>query len=128
MSQSDVPFENRVDEYWDWFSVSIFLLVSVDLLTTLGATAKYGLEAEANPFMVWLIAQGPLILIAINLLAVVGAVYAFSGVIEAVELAPAPYDRYLEVGVELWLGLLLAVGFFIFANNLAVIVWGQSLI
>lgn len=108
--------------------MALFLLVTVDLLVTMGATAKYGVSAEANPLMQWLLVQSPLMLIGVNLVAIVIAVYAFEGVLEAVRLCPAPYDRYLEYGVELWLGLLLAAGFFIFANNFAVIVYGQSLL
>ena len=35
---------------------------------------------------------------------------------------------YLALAVELWLGLLVAAGLLVFANNLAVIVLGWSLL
>lgn len=122
------PGANRDDEYWDWFAVALFLLVTVDLLTTLGAVAAVGIGAEANPLVAWLIGRGTVALMLANLLAVAVAGLTFSRVLTVVGMAPTPYDRYLEVGIEVWLGLLVAVGLALFANNLSVIVQGQSLL
>jgi hypothetical protein len=46
------------------------------------------------------------------------------GLLEATD---PPYDRYVAVTVQAWLGLLIASGLFVFANNLTVIVYGRSL-
>lgn len=120
--------DTRVEEYWDWFAVALFLLITVDMFTTLGAAAEYGLAAEVNPIVVWLLRTSPYAFAAANLLAVVLAVYAFSGVLAAVERAPEPYSTYLTYAVELWLGLLIAVGLFVFANNILLIIHGESLL
>lgn len=122
------PFDDRIDEYWEWFSVALFLLVTVDLLTTIGAMLEYGPAAEANPLMAWLLGQDPVVVVVVNLWVVVVAVVAFSGILETVRRSPAPYGTYMEYALELWLGGLVAMGLLVFANNLAVIVIGQSLI
>lgn len=128
MSQPEKQFGARVREYWDWFSVALFLLVTVDLLTTMAATASYGPAAEANPVMRWLLLRGPVAVTVVNLGVVVLAAYAFSGVVETVRRAPEPVDTYLEYAVEVWLGALVAIGLLVVANNLSVIVQGQSLL
>lgn len=128
MSDPDTSRERDVAEYWSWFSVGLFLLVTVDLLTTIGAVLLYGPGAEANPLVARLVGRGAVALTAANLAVVLFATVAFSGVIRTVRRAPAPYDDYLAYVVELWLGLLVAVGLFLFANNLAVIVLGDSLL
>ena len=115
-------------EYWSWFAVGLYLLITVDLLTTMGAILLYGTAAEANPFMAWLIERGALAVTVVHLAVVLVAVAAFSGVLGTVQRASAPYDTYLTYAVELWLGLLVAAGLFVFANNLAVIVLGHSLL
>ncbi len=40
-----------MEEYWDWVAVALFLLVTVDMLTTMFAAAALGPVAEANPLM-----------------------------------------------------------------------------
>jgi hypothetical protein len=116
------------DEYWDWVAVALFLLVSVDLLTTLFAAARYGTAAEANPLVGWLLAQPLAVLVGANLLVVVLAVAFFYGVAETLARTPAPFSRYYAAGVEAFLGSLVAAGLFVYANNLAVVVHGASLL
>lgn len=128
MSDPDDPRQRDIAEYWSWFAVVLFLLVTVDLLTTIGATLLYGTAGEANPLVARLVTRGPAAVAAANLAVVVLAAASFSGVVRAVRRTPAPYDTYLAYLVELWLGLLVAVGLFLFANNLAVIVLGDSLL
>lgn len=120
--------EERIEEYWDWFAVALFLLIPVDLLTTLGAVTQYGVGAESNPLMRWLLTEGVGMLLLVNLAAIVTVAYGFSALVRRTALSPAPYDRYLERAIEAWLGLLVAVGLFLFANNLSVIVWGGSIL
>jgi membrane-bound metal-dependent hydrolase YbcI (DUF457 family) len=117
-----------INKYWAWFSVGLFLLTTVDLLTTFGVQAIYGVDAEINPFMKWLLVQGPLVVGAVHLVVVIAAVSAFAGVLNAVQTAPDRYQRFLARTVELWLGFIVTVGLFVFANNLAVIFLGRTLL
>jgi len=118
---------DRLDEYWSWLAVALFMLVSVDLLTTLLAAADVGVGAEANPVMAWLLRQSLPVLLAANLAAVVLAAVCFHALVAVMRNAPAGEARAVAVLVELWLGAILATGFAVFANNLAVIVHGSSL-
>ncbi|MFB6171808.1 MAG: DUF5658 family protein [Haloarculaceae archaeon] len=117
-----------VDEYWSWVAAALFLLVTVDMLTTVFAAAAVGPGAEINPLMRWALRQGPLALLAVNLAAVVVATLMFSGLLEMVHRTPRPVDRYLAFLVEVWLGLLLAAGLAVLANNLSVVVLGRALL
>jgi len=128
MSRGEAVGPAHIEEYWEWFAVALFVLVTLDLVTTAGAVAKYGLDAEANPLFVWLIRQGPVALFGAHLVVVVLAAAAFAGVIHSLRQTAPPYDRYFAYFVEVWLGLLLAVGLFIIANNLSVVVLGNSLL
>jgi hypothetical protein len=116
------------DEYWDWVAVALFLLVSVDLLTTLLAAARYGTGPESNPLVAWLVAQPLVVIVGVNLLAVLLAVAFFYGLAETLARTPAPYSRWYAVAVEAFLGSLVAAGLFVYANNLAAIVLGASLL
>lgn len=123
--------QSRVDrrtEYWDWLAVALFLLLAVDTLTTYAAARVVGVESEANPIMQWALGEGLWVVLAINLAALVLCVLLFALLTGRIEVAPAPFDRYIALLVEVWLGLLLAVGLALFANNLSVIVFGQSLL
>lgn len=120
--------DGRVLEYWDWLAVALFLLTTVDLLTTLFAARVVGADGEANPLMQWALEQGLGVILAMNLLAVVLVAVFFYGLVEMLRQTPQPYDRYFAAGIEAWLGGLLAAGLLIFANNLAVIVLGRSLL
>jgi hypothetical protein len=107
---SSRPTNARLEEYWDWFAVALFVLITVDMLTTMYAAAHAGPAAEANPFMRWAIGQGVLAMTAVNLAATVLAVGIFYGLMRLFEDAGQPWDRYAAVGVELWLGTLIAGG------------------
>lgn len=128
MSRRERVEPSRIEEYWEWFAVALFVLVTLDLVTTAGAVVKYGLDAEANPLFVWLIEQGPVALFGTHLAVVVLAAVAFAGVVRALRRTAPPYDRYFAYCLEVWLGLLIAAGLFIVANNLSVIVLGNSLL
>ncbi len=118
----------RVEEYWSWFAVGLFLLLPVDLLTTYGAAAEYGLAHEANPVMRWLLPKGVVVTTVVHLCLVVVAVAGFRGVLVAIERTPARLRPPLLYGLELWLGLLIVAGLIVLANNLSVIVFGDSLL
>lgn len=120
--------DQRIEEYWSWIAVSLFLLVTVDLLTSLSAAAVVGVGAESNPFMAWLLGQPLPTLVGVNVAAVVLVTVCFAGVMRMLRRTPERYARHFAFGIELWLGTLLAVGLFVFANNLSVIVHGASLL
>lgn len=120
--------EPRIREYWSWIAVALFLLIPLDLLTSLAAASMYGLEAESNPIMAWLLARSLPVIVAVNLAAVGLAAGCFAGVAETLRRTPPPYRRYFALLVELWLALLVASGVALFANNFAVIILGRSLV
>ncbi len=119
---------SRIREYWEWIAVALFLLVTVDMITTVYAVAVNGLAAEANPLVRWAIAQGMVTFAFVNLAAVVLVVTMFYGLTEMLRIMPSPYDRVGFVVVEVWLGLMLAAGLVLFANNLTAIFFGVSLL
>jgi hypothetical protein len=128
VSQRSKSRAGRVEEYWDWFAVALFLLITVDLLTTIGATSRYGLRAEINPIVVWLFRRGLLAVVVAHLAVTVLAVTAFAALVRTLNSVSSPYDIYLEYAIEVWLGLLMVTGLVVFANNLSVIVLGGSLL
>lgn len=117
-----------IEGYWSWVAVALFLLITVDLLTSMYAAAVVDVDNEFNPVMQWLLAQHPAVIAFVNVAVVALAGLFFYGLRELLRYAPAPQRRVLAVVVELWLGLLVAAGLFVFANNLAVIVLGESLL
>mgnify|MGYP006274702443 FL=1 len=67
----------RVEEYWGWGAATLFLLISVDLLTTMYAAAVAGPASEANPLTRWALGQSLAVLVGVNLCAVVLAGSSF---------------------------------------------------
>lgn len=126
---SSHPLARRqIDVYWRWFAAGLFLLLPVDLLTTYGAAAQYGLTYEINPLMRWLLPQGILVIIVVHLGLVVVSAVGFWGILVAIERTPPPLRRPLVYGLEAWLALLIVAGVLVVMNNLAVIVVGESLL
>lgn len=119
---------DRVREYWDWIAVALFLLITVDMLTTIFAAAELGASAEANPLMRWALRQGLGVLVAVNVGAVVLAVTLFYGMVEMLRHTPARLQRPFALVIEVWLGLLVFAGLAVLANNLSVLVLGASLL
>ncbi|MFA9517216.1 DUF5658 family protein [Halopenitus sp. H-Gu1] len=115
-------------EYWEWTSAALFLLITVDLLTSMYAVAVVGIEHESNPMMAWLLSRSIVVIVAIHLLATGLVVIFFYGLAELVRETPETYRGGFKRAIEVFLGLLLAAGLFVFANNLAVIVHGRSLL
>lgn len=119
--------QERIAEYWEWVAVALFLLLSVDLLTSLYAAADVGVDAEANPVMAYLLGQPFEVLLGVHLGVTVLAVGFFYGLMRTYAATPPGLRRPYGYLIELWLGLLLAVGLAVFANNLSVIVLGEGL-
>lgn len=103
------------------------LFTTVDIVTTVFAARVVGTGAEANPLIAWTLARGAATLAAVNLLAVLLVAGLFRGVLATLGRTPPPYDRYYAVAIEAWLGVVLAAGFAVFANNLAVVLLEKSL-
>lgn len=120
--------EGRIREYWDWIAVALFLLLGVDTLTTIYAAEVFGAEAEANPIVRWALEQGVLTLVLINLLAIGLVAVIFYGLIELIRTSPEPYDWVISRALEIWIGLVVAGGLVVFANNVSAIVLGKSLL
>lgn len=125
---SSAPVNARLQEYWDWFAAALFVLITADMITTMYAAFYVGPAAEANPLMRWVLGQGMMTLTVVNIAATVLAVGLFYAMIQLLSHMDAPWDRYVGIGIEAWLGLLIASGLFVFANNLYVIFHGRSLL
>lgn len=125
---SAYPGSAPLEEYWDWFAVALFILITVDMITTVYSARYIGPAAETNPLMRWAIGQGMVTVTIVNLAATVVAAGGFYTLMRLVERTDPPYDRVVALSVEVWLGLIIASGLFVFANNLSVIFHGQSLV
>lgn len=117
-----------IEEYWAWIGGALFLLITLDLLLSLYAAAAVGIEHESNPVMAWLLVQPLSTIVAVHVGAAVLVAALFYGLGELITEAPEPRRRQLMRATELFVGLLLAAGLFVFANNLSVIVYGASLV
>lgn len=117
-----------IPEYWSWLAVALFLLTTVDMITTVYAAYVVGVIHESNPVIRWSLSRGPLVFMGINLTAVIVVTVLFDQLMQLLNRVSAPFDRYLAAGIEAWLGGLVAGGLVIFANNLAVIFFQQSLL
>lgn len=124
---SPVDRTRRRREYWGWAAVALYVLLTVDLLTTMAAAEAAGVAAEANPYMRWALAQGLPTLVALNLVALVVLAVLFSAVISLTTRAGDPYSDVVALAYEVWVGLLIAVGLFVAANNLLVATVGVDL-
>ena len=114
--------------YWEWFCLALFLLLPLDLLTTFGATAIHGLEAEANPVMRWLLTQSLVVLIVIHLLVLKLVVLTYAGLLRWAESLNRRAQRQTYACIEIWLAGLIGAGIFVVSNNLSVIVFGASIL
>lgn len=123
-----VARRDRIEEYWSWVAVVLFVLLTLDLLTTIYASSVVGTGAEANPIIRWALSGGVWYLIGVNLGALGLLAVLFYGLIRLIRETPAPYDDVIALGFEIWVGLLLAVGLLIFANNLLVIFIGRDIV
>ena len=117
-------FNIELNEYWEWVCSALFVLVPLDLLTTVYATVSVGLEHEANPFMIWLLGQSTPVIAAVHLLVVV----LVAGIFELYYRLSQRSEQYGEMmlqAAKVYLALLTTVGLVVFGNNL-LIVWSAS--
>lgn len=120
--------QQQVAEYWQWVAVALFLLLSLDLLTSLYAAAAVGVGAEANPVMASLLRQPLSVIVGVHLAVAVLAVSFFYALMCTYVATPERLRRPYGYLIEAWLGLLLAVGLWVFANNVSVVVLGADLL
>lgn len=120
--------EELIPRYWDWVAGVLFLLITVDVLTTVLAAAATGVAAEANPLVRWALGRGIGTYIAVNIAATVLVVGFFYALVELLRATAPPYRRPFALAVEVFIGLLLFAGLAVFANNVSVIVLGESLL
>lgn len=114
-------------EYWSWTGAALYLLLSLDLLTTLYAAAVHGVMAEANPYVRWALAQGPGRLVALNLAALFVSVTLVAAYLRILRRSSGVEAWVMARSFECWVGGMVAAGLFVFANNLSVVVHGRSL-
>lgn len=114
--------------YWRYVTATLFLLIPVDMLTTLYASYVYGPSAEANPVMRWALQQGVGAVVGLNIVALALAALIFYGLRELIARSEPPYNHIIGRATEVWLAFLIAGGLFVFANNLLVIVAQVSLV
>lgn len=114
--------EGRIEQWWHRFAVALFLLIPLDLLTTLLAVEKYGLGVEANPVMRGLLDQGLVVVLAVNLAVVLLAVALFHVAVVSLRQTPPAYHRAVATFVNAWVGVLIAIGALLVANNVVVLV------
>lgn len=121
MPSAATDFDDRVSLWWRWFAVALFLLLPLDLLTTLVAIDRYGTAVEANPLMRWVLRQGLVVTTLVHLVVLVIAVWLFYVTINAVRRVPLS-DRPTFVRlIDGWIGLLILFGGLLVVNNLSTI-------
>lgn len=122
-----LPPPQRRRKYWIWTGGVLYLLITVDMITTIWATELHGPGAEVNPLVRWAVQHGVVTLAGINLAALFVLGILFHWMIELTIEAPERYQPTIALAFEVWIALLLAAGIAVFANNLSVIVLGESL-
>ena len=87
------PLDELITEYWSWFAVSLFLLVTVDMITTVFAARVHGVATESNPLVQWVLGRGAVALATVNLLAVVLVAAFFYALVELLRATQPQYRR-----------------------------------
>lgn len=108
-------------EYWLLFALSLTLLLWADLATTLVAADIYGLGAEANPIMRWLLSHGFGVTVLVHLAVFIFAAVGFRKVVEIGRSLDGSAARRYRFWCLAWLGGLLAIGFAVVVNNLTLV-------
>lgn len=116
------------EEYWSWVSIALYLLIPLDLLTTIYAAKLYGIIHESNIIMRFLLDKNPIFLTTIHILLLIMVAFFFYFIELLYEKTNGKEELFFEKIIEVYLGLLIAFGLFIFSNNLTIIILGRDLI
>ena len=122
MSGSVAEVDDVATEWWVRYAVALFLLLPADLFTTLLAVGRHGTAVEANPVMRWLLEHGLVAVTVANLVAVGFAVWLFAAAVDRVRQVPSSRRGVFVRLVDCWLGLLIAAGVVLVANNVLALV------
>lgn len=119
MTATAEGLDAKVRQWWYLFAVALFLLVPLDLFTTLLVVTKYGTVVEANPLMRWLLEQGLVAVLVVNLAVVAIVVALFQAAVDRLRRTPPAHHRTVTLAFNVWVGVLLVAGSVLVANNLA---------
>jgi hypothetical protein len=125
---SPVDQEDRRSEYWSWAGAAMYVLLSAVPLTTMAAASNTGTYADLAPVVQWALDRGLVTFVGAQLVAAALLLALFYGLIESVERVEEPYDRAVALAFEVWVGLLIAAGLLLFANNLVYFFAGAGLL
>jgi len=115
------------ESYWGWVGTALFLLLPVDLFTTLLCAAVVGPAAESNPWMAWLLAQSPPVLVGVHLAVGVTAVAGFAAY-EALSRRSERFGGVMLRAGRAYLVVLTAAGLLVLLNNVSVLLFRRSLL
>lgn len=114
--------------YWSLAGLAVFLLIPVDMVTTVLAAHQYGVHAEANPLVRWSLQQGLLVFSVVNLIAGVLAIGAFGLLLRTMKNSTGIEFWITARMYELWVSSLIIIGIVVAVNNLLVVFTGTGLI
>lgn len=114
-------FDDQVVRWWRWFAVALFLLIPLDLFTTLLAVARYGTGVEANPVMRVVLQQGLVVTTVVNLLVLGVAIALFHAAVDSVRRVPLAQRGHFVTLINGWIGLLILSGSALVLNNVTAI-------
>jgi hypothetical protein len=123
-----VDRSRREEEYWSWAGGALFVLLSIVPMTAMAATSQSGLYGGIAPLMDWALGQGLFVFVGLQLGAAALALLLFHGLISTIERSNPPYDQLFALTFEVWVGLLISVGLFLFANNVTYLLYGATLL
>lgn len=106
------------DEYWSWFTLIIFLMIPVDMITTSFAIYAHGIEHEANPFMAVVFQSEWYVFLGVHLAGALLAITIFYGVLQMGKKTQEWLQPTYYLVMEIWMGFWLAFGLALYANNL----------
>lgn len=120
--------DSRIEEYWTWIALVLFLLITIDFLTTIYAAQTVSIVNETNPVTQYLLTQPISVLAAINIASAALIAVFFYAIVEMLKRTPPRYQPKFAKLIELWLVTLTIGGLLVFANNISVIILGGSLL
>jgi hypothetical protein len=118
--------QRRLNEYWYWFGLLLFLYISVDMALTMWAASAVGAEGEANPLMRWALSEGPAMLVLLNTVIATAGIFfqrLLHGLLRSTDSDQQPL---FALAIEFWLGIFIAGALLLAANNLSIIFFGEN--